>query len=125
MCKGVCQATTVAVVSGTAGHDGSWQHTCTKFAAEEQQKLEEKAAEKQAEDEVENHVGEANKVQMVKEVSHAEQQHLADIESKRPCETTGGAANFTSDPGLQKSRESMIPCGSKPIRTISGVFGIN
>ena len=42
-------------------HDGSW-----KFAAEEWQKLEEKAVENQTEDEVENHVDEANKVQMVK-----------------------------------------------------------
>ena len=48
-----------------------------------QQKLEENAVENQAEDEVENHVDEANKVQMVEEVSHEEQQ---------PCETTGGAA---------------------------------
>ena len=28
--------------SGTTEHDGSWQHTRTKFAAEEQQKLEER-----------------------------------------------------------------------------------
>ena len=41
------------------------------------------------------------------EASHEEQQHQTDIESKRPCETTGGAANYTSDSGLQKSRESM------------------
>ena len=37
-----------------------------QFAAEEQQKLDEKAVENQAEDEVESHVDEANKVQMVK-----------------------------------------------------------
>ena len=45
--------------SGTTEHDGIWQHTRTKFAAEEHQKLEEKAVENQAEDE-------ANKVQMLK-----------------------------------------------------------
>ena len=43
-----------------------WQHTRTKFAAEEQQKLEGKVVENQAEDEVGSHVDEANKVQMVK-----------------------------------------------------------
>ena len=37
-----------------------------QFAAEEQQKLDEKAVENQAEDEVECDVDEANKVQMVK-----------------------------------------------------------
>ena len=51
---------------GTTEHVGSWQHTRTKFADEEQQKLEEKAVEVQAEDEVENHVDEAKKVQRVK-----------------------------------------------------------
>ena len=37
-----------------------------QFAVEEQQKPDDKAVENQAEDEVESHVDEANKVQMVK-----------------------------------------------------------
>ena len=37
------------------------------------------------------------------EVSHEEQQHQVGIESKRPCGTTGGAANFTSDPGWRRA----------------------
>ena len=49
--------------SGTTEHDGSWQHTRTKFAAEEHQKLEENAVEHQAEDEVESHVDEAKELQ--------------------------------------------------------------
>ena len=36
--------------NGTTEHDGSWQHTRIKFAAEEQPKLEEKAVENQAEE---------------------------------------------------------------------------
>ena len=61
--------------SSNGSGSGSWQHTRTKFA----QKLEEKAVENQIEDEVENHVDGANKVQMLNE----EQQHQANIESKR------------------------------------------
>ena len=50
--------------SGITEHDGSWQHTRTKFAAEEeQQKLEDKAVQNQAEDEVESHVDEAKELQ--------------------------------------------------------------
>ena len=37
------------------------------------------------------------------EISHEEQQHQADIESKRPCETTGDAANYTSDSGCRRA----------------------
>ena len=37
------------------------------------------------------------------EVSHEEQQHQADFESKRPCETTGGAPNFTSGSGERRA----------------------
>ena len=51
-------------VSQTTEHDGSLGAHPHLFAAEEQQKLDEKA--NQAEDEVESHVDEANKVQMVK-----------------------------------------------------------
>ena len=74
--------------NGTTEHDGSWQHTRTNFAAEEQQKLEEKAVESQAEDEVENHVDEANKVQMVKSC------HMRNSSIRR---TTGGAANLRAE----------------------------
>ena len=38
------------------------------------------------------------------EISNEEQQHQADIESKRPCETTGGAAKLHIRFRLQKSR---------------------
>ena len=64
-----------------------------------------KAVENQAEDEVENHVDEAKELQDHvdgEDVSH-EEQHQADIESKRPCETTGGAANYTSDSGYRRA----------------------
>ena len=78
--------------------------------AEEQQKLDEKAVENQAQDEVESHVDEEKRSYKIneqgsegEEVSHEEQQHQADIESKRPCETTGGHIRFR----LQKNRESM------------------
>ena len=91
--------------SGTTEHDGSWQHTCTKFATEEQQKLVETAVENQAEDEVENHVDEANKVRKVKKCHmRNKQQHQAEIESQRPCETTGSAAHTSQQsPGLRKA----------------------
>ena len=49
--------------SGTTEHDGGRQHTRTKPAAEEQQKLEENAVEKQAEDDVENQIDEAKELQ--------------------------------------------------------------
>ena len=60
----------------------------------------------QAEDEVESHVDEAKEHKINEqgsdgeEVSHEEQQHQADIESKnRVAKTTGGAAKYTSDSG--------------------------
>ena len=52
--------------SGITEHEGSWAALPHQFAAEEQQKLDEKAVENQAEDEVESRVDEENKVQMVK-----------------------------------------------------------
>ena len=80
--------------------------TDTKFAAEEQQKLEEKAVENQDEHKVENQVDEANKVQMVKKCHLRNSSIRQTLESKRPCETTGGAANFASDPEIAEDAES-------------------
>ena len=48
--------------SSTTEHDVTW-HSRTKFAAEEQQKLDEKAVGNQAENEVESHVDEAKELQ--------------------------------------------------------------
>ena len=42
------------------------------------------------------------------EISVEEQQHQADIVSKGPCETTGGAAKLHIRFRLQKSRESIV-----------------
>ena len=82
--------------SGTAEHGGSWHQVCRSSGNLRRKRLRIKLRMKW-------------RITSMKQTRfrHEEQQHQADIESKRPCETTGVAANFTSDPGLQKNRESM------------------
>ena len=80
-----------------------------QFAAEEQQELDERAVENQAEDEVESHVDEANKVQMVKKCQVRRCSKLFirfRLQKSRESMTNGVEMRTTKQDGDEDSFES-------------------